>query len=25
VPFNAMSKARLVPEYLIDKGGRSGK
>jgi len=25
VPFNAMSKARLVPEYLFDKGGRSGK
>ncbi len=25
VPFNAMSKARLVPEYLINKGGRSGK
>jgi ribosome maturation factor RimP len=25
VPFNAMSKARLVPEYLIEKGGRSGK
>ena len=25
VPFDAMSKARLVPEYLIDKGGRSGK
>jgi len=25
VPFNAMSKARLVPEYLLDKGGRSGK
>ena len=25
VPFNAMSKARLVPEYIIDKGGRSGK
>ncbi|MEQ1528686.1 MAG: ribosome maturation factor RimP [Methylococcales bacterium] len=25
VPFNAMSKARLVPEYLLEKGGRSGK
>ena len=25
VPFNAMSKARLVPEYILDKGGRSGK
>jgi ribosome maturation factor RimP len=25
VPFAAMSKARLVPEYLIEKGGRSGK
>ncbi|HEY8098319.1 MAG TPA: ribosome maturation factor RimP, partial [Methylobacter sp.] len=25
VPFIAMSKARLVPEYLIEKGGRSGK
>jgi len=25
VPFDAMSKARLVPEYVIDKGGRSGK
>jgi ribosome maturation factor RimP len=25
VSFNAMSKARLVPEYLIEKGGRSGK
>jgi ribosome maturation factor RimP len=25
VPFDAMSKARLVPEYLIDKGGRSGE
>ncbi len=25
VPFGAMSKARLVPEYLIEKGGRSGK
>jgi ribosome maturation factor RimP len=25
VPFNAMSKARLVPEHLINKGGRSGK
>ncbi len=25
VPFQAMSKARLVPEYLLTKGGRSGK
>ncbi|WKJ91870.1 ribosome maturation factor RimP [Methylomonas montana] len=25
VPFQAMSKARLVPEYLLNKGGRSGK
>ncbi len=25
VPFDAMSKARLVPEFLIDKGGRNGK
>ena len=25
VPFTAMSKARLVPEYIIDKGGRHGK
>ncbi|MDD2739826.1 MAG: ribosome maturation factor RimP [Methylomonas lenta] len=25
VPFQAMSKARLVPEYLLKKGGRSGK
>jgi len=25
VPFEAMSKARLVPEYLIEKGGRDGK
>ena len=25
VPFQAMSKARLVPEYLIKKGVRSGK
>ena len=25
IPFSAMSKARLVPEYLIEKGGRSGK
>jgi ribosome maturation factor RimP len=25
VPYDAMSKARLVPEYLIEKGGRSGK
>jgi len=25
VPFSAMSKARLVPEYLIEKGGHSGK
>jgi ribosome maturation factor RimP len=25
VPFAAMSKARLVPDYLLEKGGRSGK
>jgi ribosome maturation factor RimP len=25
VPFNAMSKARLVPEYSFEKGGISGK
>lgn len=25
VPFEAMSKARLVPDYLIKKGGRNGK
>lgn len=25
IPFSAMSKARLVPEYLIEKGGRNGK
>lgn len=25
VPFQAMSKARLVPEYVFNKGGRSGK
>ncbi|GAB4261514.1 MAG: ribosome maturation factor RimP [Methylomicrobium sp.] len=25
IPFQAMSKARLVPEYLIKKGVRSGK
>jgi ribosome maturation factor RimP len=25
VPFSAMSKARLVPEYLVEKGGSSGK
>lgn len=25
VPFQAMSKARLVPEYLLQKGGYSGK
>ena len=25
VPFQAMGKARLVPEYLIKKGVRSGK
>ena len=25
VPFDAMSKARLVPEYLFEKGGRDGK
>ena len=24
VPFDAMSKARLVPKYLLDKGGRDG-
>ncbi|MEI6744873.1 MAG: ribosome maturation factor RimP [Methylococcaceae bacterium] len=23
IPFAAMSKARLVPDYLLDKGGRS--
>ncbi len=25
IPFQAMSKARLVPEYDIKKGGRNGK
>jgi ribosome maturation factor RimP len=25
IPFAAMSKARLVPDYLLEKGGRSGK
>jgi len=25
IPFQAMSKARLVPDYLIKKGGRNGK
>ncbi|NOU21728.1 MAG: ribosome maturation factor RimP [Methyloglobulus sp.] len=25
VSFDAMSKARLVPDYLIEKGGRNGK
>ena len=25
VPFQAMSKARLVPDYLLKKGGRNGK
>ncbi len=25
IPFAAMSKARLVPSYLLNKGGRSGK
>ena len=25
IPFAAMSKARLVPDYLLTKGGRSGK
>ncbi|MEI7796452.1 MAG: ribosome maturation factor, partial [Methylococcaceae bacterium] len=25
IPFAAMSKARLVPDYLLAKGGRSGK
>ncbi len=25
IPFAAMSKARLVPDYLVAKGGRSGK
>ncbi|MBE0436580.1 MAG: ribosome maturation factor RimP [Methylomicrobium sp.] len=25
IPFQAMSKARLVPEYLINKGAHSGK
>ncbi len=25
IPFQAMSKARLAPDYLIKKGGRNGK
>jgi ribosome maturation factor RimP len=25
IPFSAMSKAQLVPDYLLEKGGRSGK
>ena len=25
IPFQAMSKVRLVPEYLLNKGGRNGK
>ena len=25
IPFQAISKARLAPEYLIKKGGRNGK
>jgi ribosome maturation factor RimP len=25
VPFDVISKARLVPDYLIEKGGRNGK
>jgi ribosome maturation factor RimP len=25
IPFAAMSKAQLVPDYLLEKGGRSGK
>ena len=25
IPFQAMSKARLVPDYIKQKGGRSGK
>jgi ribosome maturation factor RimP len=25
IPFQAMSKVRLVPDYLIKKGGRNGK
>jgi ribosome maturation factor RimP len=25
VPFDAISKAHLVPDYLIEKGGRDGK
>jgi ribosome maturation factor RimP len=25
IPFASMSKARLVPNYLLNKGGRSGK
>ncbi len=25
IPFAVISKARLVPDYLLEKGGRSGK
>jgi len=25
IPFTAISKAQLVPDYLLEKGGRSGK
>jgi ribosome maturation factor RimP len=25
IPFQTMSKARLVPEYVFNKGGKSGK
>jgi len=25
IPFQAISKARLMPEYLLNKGGRNGK
>ncbi len=25
IPFQAMSKARLVPDFLLKKGGRNGK
>jgi len=25
IPFQAMSKARLVPDYSMKKGGRNGK
>jgi hypothetical protein len=25
VPFTAISKARLVPEYLLEKGEHNGK